>query len=178
MFSPDDPGRYRDLIGGLYEHDWFMVAADFDAYAAAQREVDALWSDPSRWWRDGDPEHRAHGLVLVRPHDPRNMRRTSGASACSLRPKPLGRERDREQGARQAQRSAESGGLDAAEVEAIVAGAHADPFAVLGLHEADGGLVARAFIDGAEAVEAFTLGRQACGQARAPPRRPGSSRAR
>jgi starch phosphorylase len=51
VFSPDDPGRYRDLVSGLYEHDWFMVAADFDAYAAAQREVDALWSDPSRWWR-------------------------------------------------------------------------------------------------------------------------------
>ena len=51
VFSPDDPGRYRDLVGGLYDHDWFMVAADFDAYAAAQREVDALWSDPSAWWK-------------------------------------------------------------------------------------------------------------------------------
>lgn len=50
VFSPDDPGRYRDLIGGLYEHDWFMVANDFDAYANAQRSVDALWSDPGAWW--------------------------------------------------------------------------------------------------------------------------------
>jgi starch phosphorylase len=50
VFSPDDPGRYRDLIGGLYQHDWFMVATDFDAYASAQREVDRLWSDPVRWW--------------------------------------------------------------------------------------------------------------------------------
>ena len=49
VFSPDDPGRYRDLISGLYNHDWFMVATDFDAYSAAQREVDALWSDPSAW---------------------------------------------------------------------------------------------------------------------------------
>ena len=39
------------LIGGLYEHDWFMVATDFDAYAAAQREIDALWSEPTAWWR-------------------------------------------------------------------------------------------------------------------------------
>ncbi|RVA23542.1 glycogen/starch/alpha-glucan phosphorylase, partial [Mesorhizobium sp. M7D.F.Ca.US.004.03.1.1] len=37
VFSPDDPERYRDLINGLYNSDWFMVAADFDAYAAAQR---------------------------------------------------------------------------------------------------------------------------------------------
>jgi len=49
VFSPDDPNRYRDLIGGLYDHDWFMVARDFDAYAAAQAKVDALWSDPARW---------------------------------------------------------------------------------------------------------------------------------
>ena len=48
VFSPDDPDRYRGLIGGLYDHDWFMVAADFDAYAAAQREVDALWARPDR----------------------------------------------------------------------------------------------------------------------------------
>jgi starch phosphorylase len=51
VFSPDEPGRYRALIGGLYEHDWFMVATDFDAYAAAQRDVDALWAEPGLWWR-------------------------------------------------------------------------------------------------------------------------------
>ncbi|MHA6729076.1 glycogen/starch/alpha-glucan phosphorylase [Devosia sp. A369] len=49
VFSPDDPNRYRDLIGGLYEHDWFMVARDFDAYAAAQAQVDAIWADKRRW---------------------------------------------------------------------------------------------------------------------------------
>ena len=51
VFSPDDPNRYRDLINGLYDHDWFMVASDFDSYAAAQRQVDALWSNPSDWWK-------------------------------------------------------------------------------------------------------------------------------
>jgi starch phosphorylase len=50
VFSPDDPNRYRDLIGGLYDHDWFMVARDFDGYAAAQRKVDALWEDPRKWY--------------------------------------------------------------------------------------------------------------------------------
>lgn len=49
VFSPDDPHRYRDLIGGLYDHDWFMVARDFDAYVAAQAEVDAIWNDKRRW---------------------------------------------------------------------------------------------------------------------------------
>jgi starch phosphorylase len=50
VFSPDDPNRYRDLIGGLYDHDWFMVARDFDSYATTQRSVDALWNTPERWY--------------------------------------------------------------------------------------------------------------------------------
>ena len=50
VFSPDDRGRYGALIDGLYNHDWFMVAADFDAYARAQREVDALWTDTASWY--------------------------------------------------------------------------------------------------------------------------------
>ncbi|WP_164730410.1 glycogen/starch/alpha-glucan phosphorylase [Pelagibacterium montanilacus] len=49
VFSPDDRGRYRELMDGLYDHDWFMVARDFDAYYAAQRNVDAIWSDDARW---------------------------------------------------------------------------------------------------------------------------------
>ena len=51
VFSPDDHDRYRDLMNGLYDHDWFMVAADFDAYAAAQRDVDARWGDRDGWAR-------------------------------------------------------------------------------------------------------------------------------
>jgi starch phosphorylase len=50
VFSPDDPNRYRDLIGGLYDHDWFMVARDFDAYAAAQRQIDDIWNNPRKWY--------------------------------------------------------------------------------------------------------------------------------
>ncbi|KFL29057.1 maltodextrin phosphorylase [Devosia riboflavina] len=49
VFSPDDPNRYRDLIGGLYDHDWFMVARDFDAYWTAQTQVEKIWADRSRW---------------------------------------------------------------------------------------------------------------------------------
>ena len=49
VFSPDDPNRYKDLIQGIYDHDWFMVAADFDSYAAAQRRVDGIWQDQALW---------------------------------------------------------------------------------------------------------------------------------
>jgi starch phosphorylase len=49
VFSPDDPDRYKGLIAGLYDHDWFMVAADFDAYHAAQRGVDARWRNEGDW---------------------------------------------------------------------------------------------------------------------------------
>ncbi|MEO7221668.1 MAG: glycogen/starch/alpha-glucan phosphorylase, partial [Devosia sp.] len=50
VFSPDDPNRYRDLIGGLYDHDWFMVARDFDAYAEAQANVDSIWQNSRKWY--------------------------------------------------------------------------------------------------------------------------------
>jgi len=49
VFSPDDRNRFAGLIEGLYNHDWFMVAADFEAYAKAQRELDQLWTTPSDW---------------------------------------------------------------------------------------------------------------------------------
>ncbi|WP_338645920.1 glycogen/starch/alpha-glucan phosphorylase [Novosphingobium olei] len=49
VFSPDDPNRYTALMGGLYDSDWFMVAADFDAYHAAQRSVDARWENQKAW---------------------------------------------------------------------------------------------------------------------------------
>lgn len=49
VFSPNDPARYRGLMDGLRDSDWFMVAADFESYAAAQREVDRRWRDPAGW---------------------------------------------------------------------------------------------------------------------------------
>ena len=49
VFSPDEPDRYRDLVNGLHEKDWFMVAADFEAYCAAQRTVDGMWTDSPQW---------------------------------------------------------------------------------------------------------------------------------
>ncbi|TPP06492.1 glycogen/starch/alpha-glucan phosphorylase [Rhizobium glycinendophyticum] len=50
VFSPDDRDRYAGLMQGIYQHDWFMVAADFDAYAQAQRQVDEIWNGKSGWY--------------------------------------------------------------------------------------------------------------------------------
>ena len=49
VFSPDDPARFAGLMDGLLDSDWFMLAADFDAYAAAQRRVDDRWRDRAAW---------------------------------------------------------------------------------------------------------------------------------
>jgi starch phosphorylase len=50
-FSPDDAGRYSPIVASLADYDQFMVAADFEAYWAAQRAVDRLWRTPADWWR-------------------------------------------------------------------------------------------------------------------------------
>ena len=50
-FSPDDPGRFRDLVDELSGSDHFLVTADFESYAAMQRQVDARWHDRRAWWR-------------------------------------------------------------------------------------------------------------------------------
>jgi glycogen phosphorylase len=49
VFSPDDANRYRPIIDSLYNGDWFMVAADFAAFAAAQRQVAEIWHRREDW---------------------------------------------------------------------------------------------------------------------------------
>jgi len=49
QFSHGDPQTYRALTDNLRDHDYFTVCADFDAYWAAQRQVDAAWFDADRW---------------------------------------------------------------------------------------------------------------------------------
>lgn len=51
VFSPDDPARYVGLVDALLYDDRFMVCADFEAYWAAQRQVDKRWQTPNDWWR-------------------------------------------------------------------------------------------------------------------------------
>ena len=50
-----------------------------------------------------------------------------------------------------------AGALSPGAIDAIVDGRHGDPFAVLGVHEADGAIVVRAFVPGADTLDAVTL---------------------
>jgi len=50
-FSPDDKTRFHSLVDAVLVPDHFMVAADFDAYWQAQRQVDWLWREPPAWWK-------------------------------------------------------------------------------------------------------------------------------
>ena len=51
VYSPDEPGRYADLVDALTNYDHFLVCADFDAYYAKQRQVAERWADKTAWWR-------------------------------------------------------------------------------------------------------------------------------
>jgi glycogen phosphorylase len=51
-FSPGEPQRYRGLMDSLlWGGDAYLLLADFEAYLAAQAEVDALWRQPEAWAR-------------------------------------------------------------------------------------------------------------------------------
>jgi len=50
-FSPDEPDRYHGLVHRMWHHDHFMVAADFEAYRAAQGRVEAAYRDRAGWAR-------------------------------------------------------------------------------------------------------------------------------
>ena len=83
-FSPDDPGRFRPLLDDLANFDHFLVTADFDAYAAAQRAGRADLRRPGRLVAQGRAQHRAHGLVLERPHGARLCARDLARAARHL----------------------------------------------------------------------------------------------
>jgi glycogen phosphorylase len=50
-FSPDDPGRFRPIVGELENRDTYKHCADFDAYFATQAEVDRVFVDRDEWGR-------------------------------------------------------------------------------------------------------------------------------
>jgi starch phosphorylase len=50
-FSPEEPGRYRDIVNNLLEVDHYQLLADYADYVKAQDRVDALYQRPSDWAR-------------------------------------------------------------------------------------------------------------------------------
>jgi starch phosphorylase len=50
-FSPGDRERYKGLVEGLTNHDYFLVTCDFDSYFATQREVDKAYKARGDWTR-------------------------------------------------------------------------------------------------------------------------------
>ncbi len=76
VFSPDDVNRYQGLIQNLYDTDWFLVTADFDAYYKAQRLADSVWATPAEWnrmailntarvgWFSSDRTIRQYGMEI------------------------------------------------------------------------------------------------------------------
>lgn len=49
-FSPDEPHRYHGLVDQLFNHDYFLVCSDFDAYYAMQRHVDGVFKSRDTWF--------------------------------------------------------------------------------------------------------------------------------
>lgn len=51
-FSPTEPDRYRPIFDALTRHgDQYLLLADYGSYIAAQRRVEALYSDRDAWTR-------------------------------------------------------------------------------------------------------------------------------
>jgi starch phosphorylase len=51
FYSPTEPDRHAPVLEKLLRDDYFLVAADFDAYWDAQRRVDAGFADTDAWAR-------------------------------------------------------------------------------------------------------------------------------
>jgi len=50
-FSPDEPGRYKDIVNTLLESDYYLLLADYADYIATQDKVDELYRQPTDWTR-------------------------------------------------------------------------------------------------------------------------------
>ncbi len=49
FFSPDDDKRFDPILHDLWNHDPYLVCADFESYCACQDEVSAAYVDEGRW---------------------------------------------------------------------------------------------------------------------------------
>jgi len=51
FFSPDDKYRFEPIVHDLWNHDNYLVCADFDAYYDCQQSVSQTYRDPAKWLR-------------------------------------------------------------------------------------------------------------------------------
>ncbi|HYE52762.1 MAG TPA: glycogen/starch/alpha-glucan phosphorylase [Azospirillaceae bacterium] len=51
VFSPGDPQRFRPIVEGLYNSDFFLVTADFEDYCNVHAEACELYRDREEWTR-------------------------------------------------------------------------------------------------------------------------------
>ncbi|MEM6289987.1 MAG: glycogen/starch/alpha-glucan phosphorylase [Myxococcota bacterium] len=49
FFSPDDPKRFDPILHDLWNHDQYLVCADFDSYCEVHGRINATYADPHRW---------------------------------------------------------------------------------------------------------------------------------
>ena len=152
-FSPDEPDRYRGLMDIVRHHDYFLVAADFESYYARAARCRSTLASNGAMAALGDPQHRRHGLVLLRPLDPRirvgDLERAHLVRAVSRRP-AIG---ERERGLRRVT----DWRVPEPDLMAILGARHGDPFAILGVHDTDAGIAVRAFVPHAETLEVIGL---------------------
>ena len=50
-FNRDEPGIFLPLVGEVLERDFYCLLADYEAYLAAQSEVERLYADEEEWVR-------------------------------------------------------------------------------------------------------------------------------
>ncbi|MEI7652619.1 MAG: glycogen/starch/alpha-glucan phosphorylase, partial [Verrucomicrobiota bacterium] len=51
FFSPGEAGLFDPLLNTIYNGDYFMLCADFEAYCRAQQDVSTLYQDAGAWTR-------------------------------------------------------------------------------------------------------------------------------
>ena len=49
FFSPERPDLFKHIVENLLSNDTYLLLADFEAYAKAQKEVEKLYLDQKSW---------------------------------------------------------------------------------------------------------------------------------
>eukprot|EP01035_Chromulina_nebulosa_P055515 gene55515-76067_t len=129
-----------------------MVAGDFESYTQAQRENDTTIRKRNLEGGMTEEAGKTGRTKAAKPADD-----AAGIAAVPGQPGPDAVAR------KPAKPKDKDFRIFNEEVAAIVAGVHANPFAVLGVHEFGKEFVTRAFVPGAETLVAFTLGGEEIG---------------